>query len=710
MPEDYGTTASDPAGDVEGHPQYVEWQRRARQAKQYLASIAPRFSDRDRNAEYSYRLRNGTVSPPVSKTLRGRIPTGVFTTKPYYSQPVRDVVNLLLPEHPKWTFYPDSLSSDAGIAAEDLSVWCGSMWRMIEEMAGNPLARHAVDGQVAYGAGIYKVHWREDRWANLPYREDGEGPTEHRRRVKRFKSEHLPFDVSVRTTSNVYYTDTTDGLAKVVEKDKIDAFQAAEWSRGLIVSDNELIIPIELDAYTDEGEEIYRTTDTDEVVTKRNPKFARHPVKRERRIYTQTIPLTASDHRLEYLEYWVKGEGVLYMLDDKPIHFERMDVDDRIPYFIAKGVTTSGDNPGQIAQPLFYDIFELILLLVAYQMREFAYVDLITLPKFVKTLGPDSQRGGRGDKTKRPNRAKEEDRVGAIIYLKPGEKLELMQINERSKLLSRVILALQAEIARPGVGQLLSGDMPASGTTGYLVAQLLDAHASKFKLLKDNFERTMRTMTLYILDGIDKRMESEVYVPIQKPESQRSAFAVYRPGQAKGNRNLSVTIKSAMPNNDIATAQWLMSAYLNGLISMETVQRLGFKIDNPALENDKIRLERFTRYTEMLQMVEAMERLGQRDALAKAARMGQLPEALQPFAQEFASGPERLTPAATGGIDNPNAVQQPQPGLGQSLVPTTGGSQNARPGAGAGVVSGGGRAAGEQRQPANQPGELRVGG
>jgi len=118
-------------------------------------------------------------------------------------------------------------------------------------------------------------------------------------------------------------------------------------------------------------------------------------------------------------------------------------------------------------------------------------------------------------------------------------------------------------------------------------------------------------------------------------------------------------------------------------------------VDQPELEDEKSRIERFMQFYEPIAMLRAMQRSGQMDQVLEAARAGVLPPAIQQLALSFAAGPDgqQAQPGA-----NPNGVIQAAPGLGEPGVPTVAGGSSLQgvPGA----VRG--RASGAERRPANQ--------
>ncbi|KKL97675.1 hypothetical protein LCGC14_1832140, partial [marine sediment metagenome] len=262
-----------------------------------------------------------------------------------------------------------------------------------------------------------------------------------------------------------------------------------------------------------------------------------------------------------------------------------------------------------------------------------------------------------------------------------------------SQLFAHAMIDTDKEIQDTAMADVLTGRMPPSGTTGYLMSQVNIAAVSKYVPILTQAARAIRGATLYMIRRIDAELESEVVVHAQIDESTESPFFFYKPKSSRGNENLDVRIDAPLPSDQIALTQWLIAGNKQGFVSKERVQREGFRIQQPEMENEKMRLETFQTFYEPIAMMRAMQRSGQIDKVLDAARAGLLPPAIAQLAAQFASGPEGLQPARQlGPGENPNGVIQPQPGLGEPSEPTTGATSNA-------VVAGGGRAAGAARRP-----------
>ena len=237
---------------------------------------------------------------------------------------------------------------------------------------------------------------------------------------------------------------------------------------------------------------------------------------------------------------------------------------------------------------------------------------------------------------------------------------------------------------------VLTGHMPPAGTSGYLISQINVAAVSKYVPILTQAARAIRGATLYMIRRIDEELESDVVVHAQLDESTDKPFFFYKPKSSRGNENLEVRIEAPLPSDQIAKTQWLVALNKQGYISKERVQREGPRVQQPEMENEKMRLERFELFYEPIAMMRAAARAGQIDRVLEAARAGLLPPQLAELALRFAAGPEGLQPKQPG--ENPNKVIQPQPGLGEPIEPTTGATSNA-------VVAGGGRASGAARRP-----------
>jgi len=659
------------------------WAERAREAKDYFITTKPNFVVRDDNALFSLQLRHGLLATPIPPSHAEIVPETATSTK-QYNEILNRLVSILTAKYPIWIFHPDGLSPTAGLRAAKLSTFARSLWLTLEDLTGVPVHRIFSDEQLSKGGAFYKVHMRLDRWQNLPYREEGESQRDFDFRVKQYKMLNPPFDIIVPEYDTVYYDLTVEGLTRLVESKRISALDAADQFGGYYSADRKLLtIPVEVPAYDKAGMPMYMGPDGPTTEWSEGC---------EEMMATHSLEFKASTgaEELNYMEYWVKGQGCVYLINETPIRYAHMEPGDEIPYFLGLGEITCSPDPGRMGLPILYNAFEDFVRQLGFTAMEYAFLWKHGFARLVKTeidIGNPAS-----EEPDLPDQEDEEEVIGELLKIRQGEKWEYLVPANVSVLFADAKRDVQLSIDKVALADILTGQMPPSGTTGFLISQLASAAVSKYVPLLHQQARAIRSATLYILKRIDAKFQSEVTVPVQQDEATTSPFVGYKPREGRGNRNLEVRISAPLPSDRIAKTQWLATGHQAGYVSQERVQREGYEIEQPELENEKIRIERFQKFIEPIQMLRAMQRSGQIDQVLEAARMGVLDPAIAQLAESFAAGPEGLVP---GG--NPNGVIQPQPGLGEPGVPTVGATVNAR---GGGT---GGRAPGAERQPANQP-------
>jgi hypothetical protein len=417
-----------------------------------------------------------------------------------------------------------------------------------------------------------------------------------------------------------------------------------------------------------------------------NPKYdPEDPDSLEPEMVWYTIEIKAT-REVEYLEYWNKDSGrVVYTVNDTPI---RANFIDKVPYFLALGEVTSSPDPGRMGLPVLYNAFEAFVRKLNLRGMEDSFLYKHGFARLVHYTSDEPPGAGEPDL---PDQEEEEEVIGELLEARLGkEDWKYLVPANVSDLFAHALVDADKEIQDTAMADVLTGRMPPAGTTGYLMSQVNIAAVSKYVPILTQAARAIRGATLYMIRRIDEELESEVVVHAQLDESTEKPFFFYKPKSSRGNENLEVRIDAPLPSNQIALTQWLIAGNKQGYVSSERVQREGYQIDQPEMENEKIRLEKFGVFYEPIAMMRAAARAGQIDRVLEAARAGLLPPQIAQLALRFATGPDGQQPRAPG--ENPNGVIVPQPGLGEPAEPTTGATSNA-------VVAGGGRAAGVGREP-----------
>lgn len=650
--------------DLATNPTWVMWKDWAKDAKTYLSDVAGKFQVRDQNYKDSFQLRHGLIAariPPSHAEIVAKV------TSKEANEVLARLVAILSAVYPTWVYHPDGLGPQAGLRAASLSSFVRSMFLGIEDKALVPIVRTVNDQQLAYGGAMIKVIDRFDRWEYLPLKNSDESDKDYAHRIRLYKADNIPFDIVIPEYESVYYDLTVDGLVRVAEARRVSVFDiASEFGGHYDDKQKRLSIPVEVPNPNYDSEE------------------PEHPILNPEMVH-HTVEITAT-REVEYLEYWNKDSGrVVYTVNDTPI---RADYIERVPYFLALGEVTSSPDPGRMGLPVLYNAFEAFVRKLNLRGMEDAFLYKHGFARLIHYTSEDPPGAGEPEL---PDQEEEEEVIGELLEARHGkEDWKYLVPANVSELFAHAIMDTDKEIEATAMADVLTGRMPPAGTTGYLMSQVNVAAVSKYVPILTQAARAIRGATLYMVRRIDEELESDVVVHAQLDESTDRPFFFYKPKSSRGNENLEVRIEAPLPSDQIAKTQWLVALNKQGYISKERVQREGPRVQQPEMENEKIRLEAFEQFYQPIAMMRAAARAGQIDRVLEAARAGLLPPQLAELALRFAAGPEGLQPKEPG--VNPNGVIQPQPGLGEPVEPTTGATSNA-------VVAGGGRASGAARRP-----------
>lgn len=636
------------------NPEFRFWMDKRREAMNYLSVAKSHFAVRDENAAASYEFRHGLRKAVVPPSHREVI---ADSTSKQPNEILARLVSVLTAVFPKWIYKADGLSTAAGLRAAEMSMFARSLFMALEDRHGLPLLRLMMDEALSKGGSLLKVMFRLDRWANLPIQEPDESPADYRERVRAYKAVHIPFDITIPSYEHTYFDITTDGMVRVAEEYRASVYDiASEFGGHFDENTRVLHIPVSFPTgeYDADGEPV---------------------------MVHDTIKIPAQAREVDYVEYWHKGQCALFCVNDVPIHYQELDPDLPLPYFLSLGEVTSDDDPGRIGLPILYNAFEEFDRKNNLRAMEDAFLWKHGFARMVRIRKPENIPGV--EEPDQPDQEDEEEVIGEMLDLEMGEDARYIVPANVSALFADAKADIERSIDQVAMADVMSGRIPPSGTTGYLFSQLIVAATAKYVPILQHQARGIRMATNYIFDLMDKHMESEVVVNAETEAKATSTYAIYKPGASKGNRNLEVRIDAPLPSDIIPKSEWLMKGYVGGFVTKERVQREGFRVEDPDLEDEKRLVEDFKEMTKPLAMLRAQKRAGQFDLVIEAAQAGMLPPPLQQLAMAFATGPDgavptqrpQLGPAQIAG--NPNGVISPQPGSGQSAVPTTGATVNA---------------------------------
>jgi len=643
--------------NVQTNPTFRFWLSKRREALGYLESVRGVFAERDKNVRKSFDQRHGLEKANIPPSHKDVIPD---TTSRKPNEILPRLVSVLTAVYPTWIYKADAMSTVAGLRASTMSQFARSLWVALERRSRKPLVRIAMDEALSKGGTAFKVHFRLDRWANLPYQEPDESDKEYHDRVYDYKARNVPFDIIVPDYGTLYYDLTTDGLVRVVEEYRANVYELASEFGGHYDEQTKVL-------------SLPQTLETGELDADGQPITITEPI----RIHT-------ASREVDYMEYWVKGECALYCINDTPVQYDILDADLPLPYFLAFGEVTASQDPGRMGLPVLYNAEFEFTRMNNLKAMEDAFLYKHGFARLVRTRKPSNIPGI--EEPDNPDQDEEEEVIGEVIDLEVGEDTRYITPANVSALFADSKADVMREIDTVALADVMSGKLPPAGTTGYLMSQLFVAATSKYVPILTHQSIAIAEATNYILDVADRYLESEIVVNMTSDARTASTYAVYKPGFSKGNRNLEVRINAPMPSDIIPKSEWLMKGHAGGFVAKETVQREGFRIEDTALEDEKRLIEKFEQFYEPIAMLKAQKRAGQMDLVLEAAQAGLMPPEITNLVMAFASGPDgqqpapQLGPAAISG--NPNGTLAPQPGLGQSAVPTTGATRNARPIAG----------------------------
>jgi hypothetical protein len=644
--------------------------------------VLPTFHIRDSNAKECFDLRHGLVKAKIPPSHREIVQEN---TSKLANEILERVVSLLTSVYPKWVFQPDNLSPEARERAATLSDFARSIWLDLEDRAIIPLFRFFVDQQLASGGAVFKVLTRFDRWGDLP---DMPGMDESARafksRVDNYKAGHIPFDIIIPEYSTIYYDLTVEGMTRVLESKRASVYELADQFGGRFDEDQKTLhipvdLPIDPMAYQAACDAACMEEGVESVDDLSEEAYDAIPT-----TVTHDLTINTQSREVEYMEYWVKGQWCVYSISDIPVRVDYLEADDKIPYFLGLGPVTASPDPGRMGLPLLYNVFEAFKRKLNLRAMEDAFLYKHGFARMIHYTHADSLAGGRVG-VELPDQEEEEEQIGEILDAVMGkEDWKYLVPANVTALFSHAMEDTDGEIENAALADILAGKLPPSGTTGYLMSQLQTAATSKYVPILTQAERALRAATLYILDQIDKNLSSDVVVRVQTDETSIGAFISYKPGDSKGNRNLYVTIEAPLPSDQLQKTQWLTMGNQQGYVSRERVQREGYRIDKPGMEDDTIMLEQFDKMYRPFAMMKAIQRVGRMDEFIQMAQQGLLPPELVQLAQIFASGPDQQQPSqgGTAGMGpaaitgNPNGVLSPTPGQGEPGQPTTGASAN----------------------------------
>lgn len=643
-------------------PEWREWVELVAEAETYYANVAPKFTIRDQNYKEQYDLRHGLVKAYVPPSHKEILP--VITSKEA-GEILERLVAITTAVYPTFIFQADGMDTDDGLHAAELSSFATSFYLALEDKTLLPLDRMLRDQQLAYGGGMLKVIWRLDRWKDLPTQAEDESARSYNVRVDAFKARNLPFDVIVPEYNTLYYDLTVDGMSRMVEKHQLSVYDAADMFGGRYDDKNgELHIPVEIGLSDDEFEDyIELGYDFEEIPE------------------TKTVWTVIKARRaVNYMEYWKRGERVLYVIDGTPVRVEYLEPDEPLPYFLALGMVTSSPDPGRLGLPVLYNAFEDFRRKLNYRAQEDAFLykhGFARMVHYTTNAGLGTEEPDVGDDDE------EEEQIGEILEAEMGkEDWKYLFPANVSALFADAINSVNSDIQNVALADVMTGKTPPSGTTGYLWTNMASAANAKYLPIIQQATRAIRLMMIYVMRKWDT-MDSPMVVSAQTKDVTVGPYIYYAPGDLKDNLNLDVQINAPLPDDRITQTEYLAKGHALGFISRRRVQKDGYQVEQPDTEDWQIRLEKFNKFYEPIAMLKAIKRAGRMDELIEAAKQGILPPEIQQLAVAFSAGPDGQAPANVADIvGNPNGIQPvaQQPGLGEPAQPTVGATVNAVPG------------------------------
>lgn len=321
-----------------------------------------------------------------------------------------------------------------------------------------------------------------------------------------------------------------------------------------------------------------------------------------------------------------------YVVEEKEEYIEEHGLPG-VPIFYAEGIVTGSPNRSEMWQGVTWGIDDL----------ERYFDDLLTqsaddAKRYRPTAVIETPPGGSrmvdaGDPEQKP--AVLHPDPENVIQLNPGQKPSDLWSGVRPADLSPMISLVQAIMSRSSLNPVATGTSIGADPAGYTINTLINASQKRYEILLDNEARCWGQVVDFVRLLIRDTIKQKVYfaVPMQDPLKGGTEWLALGPEDVDETPAV-VAIDAIGDQNRIATRQSLMQAMGLRVISKDRVQREGFGIDDPPVENFQMAKEDMELQMVPFSFQEALRIVyGQRTPIGQGAEaaMGGGPESGTPY-------------------------------------------------------------------------------
>lgn len=565
------------------------------------------------------------------------------------------VIATITTDDPAVSVPPFSRTEKAKRNASLLEKWSLASLKQLMRESQRDVFRMGIDAAAADGLGIWKCVDRMDVWTGFPRRKTDEEAADYLGRTDKFvKSKPLPFhwtDVDPLTYFSL--PDAYGALDEVLEVTKRAAVPAMKAFNVRKVR----------------GQTGYGKRKPGEKLSDDND---------------------YAGETWDCVEHWT-GNEVTFKLNDEIVEQKTVNYG-RPPYFPLGGHMTSSRDPHRQYQSIIQPFAHLIPALDSVLSMTSNWVYLSAYP-FLRLLDPNiAMRAGgmiAGQGPANPI---------SVSDILPGEVLqnvEFMVAPSISKGVSDMVNLLNMMIDRSGLAAVMYGQ-GLSGTSGYMVSQLMTAAQLVYAPIIDNARMALEQLIPFMWYLVENRLRRTVYV--WGKGTRQGDWLGLGPDDVDNYSACIVTIKPILPMDEIAQRDSSLRMVQGGLWSKEYA-REHTGTGQPEEMADQIAVEKY----------EDLPQIAEKIAVDAATRAGLIkpeppPEPnigpIGPIGPIPGGGPmgpdgQPMGPQGPGGPGGPGfspsmGITPTVPGQGEPLVPP--------PPTGAG-----GRPVGVQNQPANRP-------
>ena len=530
------------------------------------------FSERNARIERLRRLRHMELPvdiPPAYRTSAREVRT------PLAREQLKRVIGSLTANRPLVHVPPAEPTEAARASADRRARWTNAALRRMDAEAGRDVFGMLIDALVADGAGVLKLLYAPDRWANYPRRaaQRDESAESFLRRAERFKkSARFPLawrDVDVTT---FYPLEGEDGPEACLE--------IAERPRRLV---QRRYGPI-----------------PDPVGAAGEPPSS------------AGTPPAGAQPTARVVEYW-DDEYFAYLVDGHLVRRGRHGYG-AMPYVHAYGDQTPSRDPAKAGVSMLASLEHLIPLLdrLLTMKQNALFLYAYPTPKITNFSPIDPGLANDG----RPRAL--DFRPGEILPLYPGEDLSFLQWQGTPPDLDELIAQTRAMIDQAGAPSVLFGVPPDGNASGYLLNQLINTARVSFQQVARHAEQALERIVRLMWRLVETRIGETVYA---FEADDDHGWIGLGPPDIDGYHAVRVRLDPLGPADDVAQGSLAASLVGARLASRRWAMREKLGIQDAEAVEDEILLDELIDAPEVRAAIvrEALGQAGLRPAPATEA-------------------------------------------------------------------------------------------